>query len=140
MWKPEFGEKKVTLKAIRDELKKWLVRVDKIVKKDATNDELLGGQNISTYDKYQILELFIDIDNAPYLKDKRTKAMRKGVCVGKLLEINGSIVPDNKRYQVAENNCVNIDSDSSESGDDENEMTEISSPTETSTTSYPSVQ
>jgi hypothetical protein len=32
-----------------------------------------------------------------------------------------AVVPDNKRYQVTEKNCEEIDSDSLESGDDENE-------------------
>jgi hypothetical protein len=47
--------------------------------------------------------------------------MRKAVFIGKLFETNGSVVPDNKRYQVPEKVWVEIDSDSSESGDDENE-------------------
>jgi hypothetical protein len=128
-WKPEFSETAVTLKAIRDQLKKWLERVGKIVKKEATNDALLGDIDISTYDKYGILGIFIDIENASYLSDKREKATRKAVFIGKLFETNGSLVPDNKRYQVAEKNWVESDSDSSESGDDENEMREILSPT-----------
>jgi hypothetical protein len=111
----------VTLKAIRDQLKKWLEKVGKIVKKEATDDALLGGINISTFDKHGILGLFVNIDNASYLKDKGEKAMRKAVFVGKLFETNGSVVPDNKRYQVLKKIWVEIDSDSSESGDDENE-------------------
>ena len=111
----------MTLKAIRDQLKKWLERVSKIIKKEATDDALLGGINISTYDKHGILGLFIDIDNASYLKDKCEKAMRKAVFIGKLFESNGAVVPDNKRYQVPKKFWVEIDSDSSESGDDENE-------------------
>jgi hypothetical protein len=47
--------------------------------------------------------------------------MRKAVFIGKLFETNGLVVPDNKRYQVPEKVWVEIDSDSSESGDDENE-------------------
>jgi hypothetical protein len=120
-WKAEFGEAGVTLKAIRDQLKKWLERVGKIVNKEATDDALLGGINISTYDRYGILVLFVNIDNACYLKDKREKAMRKAVFIGKLFETNGSVVPDNKRYQVLKKIWVEIDSDSLESGDDENE-------------------
>jgi hypothetical protein len=120
-WKPEFGETALTLKAIRDQLKKWLERVGKIFKGEATHDALLVGIAITTYDKYGILGLFVDIDNASYLKAKREKAMRKAVFIGKLFETNGSVVADNKRYQVPEKNWVEIDSDSSESGDDENE-------------------
>jgi hypothetical protein len=47
--------------------------------------------------------------------------MRKAVYIGKLFETNGSVVPDNKRYQFAEKNCEDIESESSQSGDDENE-------------------
>jgi hypothetical protein len=51
-WKAEFCEAGVMLKAIRDQLKKWLERVSKIVKKEATVDEaLLGDINISTYER-----------------------------------------------------------------------------------------
>eukprot|EP00978_Attheya_sp_CCMP212_P005158 scaffold11412_cov26-Attheya_sp.AAC.2 len=124
-WKPEHGGTGVTLKAIRNELKKWLERVGKIVKKEATNDALLCGINISTYDKYGILSLFIDIDNASYLKDKRENAMKKASFIGNLFEKNGSVVPDNKRYQLPEKQLAEIDSDSLESGDDENENGEI---------------
>jgi hypothetical protein len=95
------------------------------VKKEVTNDTLLGGINISTYDKYEILGLFIDIDNASYLKDKHEKSMKKAVFIGKLLAKNGSIVPDNKRYQVPKKELTDIDSDDSESGDDGNENDEI---------------
>eukprot|EP00978_Attheya_sp_CCMP212_P040256 scaffold217766_cov49-Attheya_sp.AAC.4 len=112
-WKPEHG---------------GTGRVSKIVKKEATNnDALLGGINISMYDKYGILGLFfIDIDNASYLKDKREKTMKKAVFIGKLFEINaGSVVPENKRYQLPEKQLAEIDSDSSESGNDENENDEI---------------
>eukprot|EP00978_Attheya_sp_CCMP212_P002261 scaffold4659_cov73-Attheya_sp.AAC.1 len=124
-WKPEHDWTGVTLKVIRDELKKRLERVGKIVKKEATNDALLCGINISTYGKYGILGLFIDIDNASDLKHKREKAMRKAVFIGKLFEINGSVVPDNKRYQLPDKQLAEIDSDSSELGDDENENGEI---------------
>jgi hypothetical protein len=75
----------------------------KIVKKEATDDALWGGINVSTYDKHGILGLFVNIDNASYLKDKREKAMRKAVFIGKLFETNGSVVPDNKRYQFPKN-------------------------------------
>jgi hypothetical protein len=110
------------LKAIRDQLKKWFEKDGKIVKKEAADDALLlGGINISTYDKHGILGLFINIDNASYLRDKQEKAMRKAVFIGKLFETNGSVVLDNKRNQVPKEIWVEIDSDSSESGDDENE-------------------
>jgi hypothetical protein len=124
-WKAEHGSTGVTLKAIRDELKKWLERIGKIVRKEATNDALLGDINISMYDKYGILGLFIDIDSASYLKDKREKSTKKAVFIGKLFEINGSVVPDNKQYKLPEQQLAEIDSDSSESGDDENENSEI---------------
>jgi hypothetical protein len=114
-WKPEHDGTGVTLKAIRDELKKRLERVGKIVKKEATNDALLVGINISTYDKYGIFWFFIDIDNASYLKDKREKATIKAVFIGEVFEINGYVVPDNKRYQLPEKRTAEIDSDSSES-------------------------
>jgi hypothetical protein len=70
-WKAELGGAGVTLKAIRGQLKKWLERVGKIVRKEAANDELLGGINISTYDKYRILGLFINIDNASFKRQTR---------------------------------------------------------------------
>jgi hypothetical protein len=120
-WKPEFGGAGVTLKAIRDQLKQWLERVRLIVKKEAPNDALLGDIDISALDKYGILALFVDIENASYLKDKREKARRKAAFIGKLFETNGSVVLANKRYQVRVKAWAEIDSDSSDSGDDENE-------------------
>jgi hypothetical protein len=49
------------------------------------------------------------------------KARIKAVFIGKSFETNGSIILDNKRYQVWEKIWVQMDSDSMESGDDENE-------------------
>ena len=93
----------------------------KIVKKVTPIDSLLDDINITTWDEFQILEIFVDIDNASYLRDKREKSKRKAVFIGKLFETNGSVIPDNKRYQFPAINWEVIDTDSSESGDDENE-------------------
>jgi hypothetical protein len=120
-WKPEFGGAGVTLKAIRDKLKQWLERVRLIVKKEAPNDAILGDIDISTLDKYGILALFVDMEKASYLEEKREKARRKAAFIGKLFETNGSVIPDNKRYKVQVKDWAEIESDSSESGDDENE-------------------
>jgi hypothetical protein len=72
-------------------------------------------------DKYGILALFVDMEKASYLEDKREKARRKAALIGKLFETNGSVIPDNKRYKVQVKDWTEIESDSSESGDDENE-------------------
>ncbi len=109
------------MKSIREQLKRWLERVGKIVKKVTPNDSLLDDINITTWDEFQILEIFVDIDNASYLRDKREKSKRKAVFIGKLFETNGSVIPDNKRYQFPAINWEVIDTDSSESGDDKNE-------------------
>ena len=49
------------------------------------------------------------------MKDKREKATIKAVFIGEVFEINGYVVPDNKRYQLPEKRTAEIDSDSSES-------------------------
>jgi hypothetical protein len=92
-----------------------------IVKKEAPNDAVLGDIDISTLDKYEILTVFVDMEKASYLEDKRKKARRKAAFIGKLFETNGSVIPDNKRYKVQVKDWAKIESDSSESGDDENE-------------------
>ena len=94
----------------------------KIVKKVTPNDSLLDDINITTWDEFQILEIFVDIDNASNLREKREKSKRKAVFIGKLFETNGFVIPDNKRYQFPAINWEVIEhTDSSESGDDENE-------------------
>ena len=79
---------------------------------EAPNDALLGDIKISTLDKYEILGLFVDIENVYHLKDKCEKAKRKSGFIGKLFQTNGSVVPENKRHKGPVKDWAEIDSDS----------------------------
>lgn len=59
------------------------------------------------------------------MKGKHDKKKRKAACIGKLFEADGSVVPNNKRYQVTGKAWAEIDSGSSELCDDEMKLCEI---------------